>query len=320
MGDNTEHIIFIVKKPQTEVNSKTLVGGKKTDNRVCKKKNIDDMIDKVTYTRLPSGKATVCEVVLKNGFVVVGVTSCVDINNYDKDLAEELSFKDAKNKLYELAAFDLCNDLSTKASDNKKHTISTTEKEKTKLENYLSQTELLYNSLALFISNFVKSHIDNTLYTSVERGVGRDSCEMKSIILSIEKELSRDIVDMIAWFISNKFNPLDVESYKKFVDFVKMDQETITITNLISRYSKSIIEHSNIFINYLGSNKITDEDRDNFGKIIRNLGIATNELTPMNCRMGRTVHTTTDVRLRVEITLKQKYDKITHDFWKKHYE
>ena len=98
----------------------------KNSNTVDKNKDIDDMIKSITYTLLPSGKTTVCEITLKNDFVLIGTSSCVDVNNYDKEIGNKLSRENALLKLRELAAYELSSEimhiplpLSTKKNKDK---------------------------------------------------------------------------------------------------------------------------------------------------------------------------------------------------------
>lgn len=69
----------------------------------------DDWISKnimsVFYGVLPSKKTTICEIILKNGFSVVGTSSCVDTRKFDEQLGQKLAFEDAYRKAGELEAY-----------------------------------------------------------------------------------------------------------------------------------------------------------------------------------------------------------------------
>lgn len=69
----------------------------------------DDWISKnimsVFYGVLPSKKTTICEIILKNGFSVVGTSSCVDIRKFNEQLGQKLAFEDAYRKAGELEAY-----------------------------------------------------------------------------------------------------------------------------------------------------------------------------------------------------------------------
>ena len=86
---------------------------KNTKNTVNDSKDITTMINSVSYTVLPSGKTTICELVLRTGFVVIGISTCVDIKNYNKELGEKLSYEDAIRKLQEFAAYELASEISS---------------------------------------------------------------------------------------------------------------------------------------------------------------------------------------------------------------
>jgi hypothetical protein len=61
------------------------------------KAEVDGMIiqAKTTYTRLPSGKNIVCEIVLTNGWTTYGVASVVDLDNYDEQRGKEAALAKA---------------------------------------------------------------------------------------------------------------------------------------------------------------------------------------------------------------------------------
>ena len=69
----------------------------------------DDWISKnimsVFYGVLPSKKTTICEIILKNGFSVVGTSFCVDTRKFDEQLGQKLAFEDAYRKAGELEAY-----------------------------------------------------------------------------------------------------------------------------------------------------------------------------------------------------------------------
>ena len=62
--------------------------------------DIDAVIVSETYTILPSGKAMICELVLRNGFSVRGESACVSKANFDEGLGRKISFDDARNKVW----------------------------------------------------------------------------------------------------------------------------------------------------------------------------------------------------------------------------
>lgn len=60
-----------------------------------------------TYTVLPSGRTTICELTLQNGFTVRGESSCVSIENFDAEIGRKVSRDDAKQKIWQLLGYAL---------------------------------------------------------------------------------------------------------------------------------------------------------------------------------------------------------------------
>ena len=67
--------------------------------RLCPE-DIDAAIMSATYTILPSGKAMICELILRNGFSVRGESSCVSKENFNEELGRKISFDDARDKVW----------------------------------------------------------------------------------------------------------------------------------------------------------------------------------------------------------------------------
>ncbi len=66
---------------------------------------IDATIDSESYTVLPSGRVTICEMTLKNGFVVLGESSCVSKENFNAELGQKIARENARNKIWELEGY-----------------------------------------------------------------------------------------------------------------------------------------------------------------------------------------------------------------------
>lgn len=72
------------------------------------KVTLNDILDKVkgaTYTLLPNGRTTICQLMLENGYTVEGKSACVDIANYNKALGEQYAYKDAIEQIWELEGY-----------------------------------------------------------------------------------------------------------------------------------------------------------------------------------------------------------------------
>ena len=68
-------------------------------------KDIDSKIKSKTFTILPSGKVMVCEIILNNGFSVRGEASTISKENFDQEVGEEISFNNARDKIWQLEGY-----------------------------------------------------------------------------------------------------------------------------------------------------------------------------------------------------------------------
>lgn len=62
-------------------------------------------IESATYTMQPSGKTMICELILKNGFSVIGRNSVVYKENFNEDLGRKNSYENALEKVWELEGY-----------------------------------------------------------------------------------------------------------------------------------------------------------------------------------------------------------------------
>lgn len=67
--------------------------------------SIDAVIVSTTYTILPSGKVMICELTLANGFTVRGDAAVVSKENFNQEIGEKISFKNARDKIWELEGY-----------------------------------------------------------------------------------------------------------------------------------------------------------------------------------------------------------------------
>lgn len=63
-----------------------------------------------TFTVLPSGRTTICELTLRNGFTVRGESSCVSVENFGAKIGERISREDAERKVWLLEGYRLAQD------------------------------------------------------------------------------------------------------------------------------------------------------------------------------------------------------------------
>ena len=64
--------------------------------------DIDAAIVSESFTVLPSGKAMVCELILRNGFSVRGESACVSKASFNFELGQKIAREDARNKVWML--------------------------------------------------------------------------------------------------------------------------------------------------------------------------------------------------------------------------
>ena len=57
---------------------------------------------------------TVCCLILKNGFAVIGESACASPENFDEDIGRRLAFDNAREKIWQLEGYSLRNEISTK--------------------------------------------------------------------------------------------------------------------------------------------------------------------------------------------------------------
>jgi len=68
----------------------------------------------------PYGTLTICILKLKNGILVTGESACVSKENFNKTLGEEVAYKNAKDKIWELEGYLLKEKLWEKAKEEEK--------------------------------------------------------------------------------------------------------------------------------------------------------------------------------------------------------
>lgn len=62
-------------------------------------------IDKTEYVKLSDGKTTLCVVVLKNGYTLLGKSACVNPANFNQALGEKYAFEDAIDQMWPLEGY-----------------------------------------------------------------------------------------------------------------------------------------------------------------------------------------------------------------------
>lgn len=83
----------------------------KTQRTTVTLNDIQDKIKQTTYTVLPDGKTTVCQLHMENGYTINGHSACVDPANYNRALGEKYAYEDAINKAWPLEGYLLAEEL-----------------------------------------------------------------------------------------------------------------------------------------------------------------------------------------------------------------
>lgn len=69
--------------------------------------DVEKAIKMVSYVLLPSGRTTVCEIILYNGFTAVGVANVTFIENFDAEMGKQAAYNKAVADVFELLSFQL---------------------------------------------------------------------------------------------------------------------------------------------------------------------------------------------------------------------
>lgn len=77
------------------------------------------LIESTTYTRTPSGKAIVCEIVLTTGGTCHGIARVVDLDNYDEQRGKEAALARATQEVWDYAAARMQEAMHTGAVENR---------------------------------------------------------------------------------------------------------------------------------------------------------------------------------------------------------
>jgi hypothetical protein len=84
--------------------------------------DVNDAVVSATYTVLPNGRTTVCQLTLYNGFTVEGMSACVSLENFDAELGQLIAHSKAVEKIWPLLGFRLADQIYNK---NKNQEIPT---------------------------------------------------------------------------------------------------------------------------------------------------------------------------------------------------
>lgn len=66
---------------------------------------IDAVITGALYYVFPGTTCTVCCLILKNGFTVLGKSASVSADNFDEEIGRKVAFEDARRQIWQLEGY-----------------------------------------------------------------------------------------------------------------------------------------------------------------------------------------------------------------------
>lgn len=76
---------------------------------------LESLVDRVYYHRVPNTTVTICAITLKNGFTVVGESACIDPNNFDQAIGQQVAYNNAFEKIWQLEGYRIKSQLAEQA-------------------------------------------------------------------------------------------------------------------------------------------------------------------------------------------------------------
>ena len=76
---------------------------------------LESLVDRVYYHRVPNTTVTICAITLKNGFTVVGESACIDPNNFDQVIGQQVAYNNAFEKIWQLEGYRIKSQLAEQA-------------------------------------------------------------------------------------------------------------------------------------------------------------------------------------------------------------
>lgn len=78
--------------------------------KVTPEQHAAEIVD-VRFYQLPETTVTLCQMKLRNGFVIIGKSACVDPAEFNKEMGEQIARRKADDKLWELLGFRLADQM-----------------------------------------------------------------------------------------------------------------------------------------------------------------------------------------------------------------
>lgn len=76
---------------------------------------LESLVQRIYYHRVPGTTVTICAITLKNGFTVVGDSACIDPENFDHSIGEQVAYNNAFEKIWQLEGYRIKSQLAEKA-------------------------------------------------------------------------------------------------------------------------------------------------------------------------------------------------------------
>lgn len=73
--------------------------------------DIQAKVQKTVYTVLPDTTTTICQLLMENGYTILGTSACVDPTKYNQALGEKYAYEDAINKAWPLEGYLLAEEI-----------------------------------------------------------------------------------------------------------------------------------------------------------------------------------------------------------------
>jgi hypothetical protein len=91
--------------PQSEkdLDQELRLGGKRAPR--LNPEDIENCIEDVQYHHFPGTRLIVCAIRLRNGFYVIGESSCVSDANFDPAIGKRLAAEKARSRIWELEGY-----------------------------------------------------------------------------------------------------------------------------------------------------------------------------------------------------------------------
>ncbi|AIZ94814.1 hypothetical protein [Pseudomonas phage vB_PaeP_4029] len=102
--------------------------------------DVKNMIVEESFTILPNGLTTVCQLTLVNGWTVTGQSSCVDPDEFDAEIGIEIARRNAEDEVWKFAGYELMQKLH-------KRRMGAKERLKLELQELRERQERLFNLL-----------------------------------------------------------------------------------------------------------------------------------------------------------------------------